>query len=368
MNIGIGFGFLSEKSSFWNNEHLQSAVFLYLLLKNVKEYNVFLVNFGVDISSLSKQSKYYLYRIKTVDWKDVIKKNIDMDLFINPNLFISDNIVDYFKKKKIKLIRIDNTNNYNSDINSIYNNPNSLIFKDIYDEIWIYQNNLKNNKTYLETIYNSHVEIMPFLWDAHFIKKQKILDKKSTFEYVDNEKKNITIFDANNNIYDTSIYSLLLLERVYNLNKDLFREKIQKIRLINSLKLKDNLKYLSIVNKLNIKKDGFCSFEENYDSFSILANFTDVVVSNQLDDQLKYFYFESLYGNYPLIHNSEYIKSVGYFYNDNRIKEITNNFINFLDNHTNVMDKYKIKVDKIMERYSVGSDIILKKYINQIEK
>ena len=50
---------------------------------------------------------------------------------------------------------------------------------------------------------------------------------------------------------------------------------------------------LVIVNKLNIKKDGFCSFEENYDSFSILANFTDVVVSNQLDDQLKYFYFES---------------------------------------------------------------------------
>lgn len=368
MNIGIGFGFLSEKSSFWNSEPLQNAIFLYILLKKVKGYNVILINFGIDKSLLSKQTKHYLGKIKIIDWKDLIKNKNDIDLFINPNLYISDNIVDFFKKKGIKLIRIDHTNNYNTDINEIYTNPKGIVFKDIYDEIWIYQNNLKNNKTYLETIYNSNVEVMPFIWDPYFIKKQKTLDKKSNFGYVEHEKKNLTIFDSNNNIFDTSIYSLLLLEKIYKSNKELFKEKVDKIRVINSLKFKENLKYLSIINKLDIKKDGFCSFEENYDTFSILANYTDIVVSNQSEDQLKYFYFESLYGNYPLVHNSEFLKSNGYYYNDNKIKEMINNFINFIDNHNNIIDKYKLKFDKIMERYSINSDFLIKKYKNQIEK
>lgn len=368
MNIGIGFGFSSKNGSFWNNESLQNSIFLYFMLKDVKYYNVFLVNFGIEIEELSYQNKFFLKDINIVDWKDVVKTKNNINILINPNLFINDKIIEYLKSKNTKLIRIDHTNNYNTDLNDILINPKNLIFKNIYDEIWIYQNNIKNNKTYLETIYDSNIEVMPFIWDSYFIRKQKILEKNTIFNYVEHEKKDVTIFDSNNTVYDMCIYSLLLLEKSYNSNKELFKEKINKIRFINSLKLRNNIKFLSIINKLNIMKDGFCSFEDNYDSYSILSRFTDVVVSNQLDDQLKYFYFESLYGSYPLIHNSELLKSNGYYYNDVRINEFAHNFISIIENHYEIMDRYNMKFGKILPQYSIKTKSILDKYSNKIEK
>ena len=366
MNIGIGFGLLSKNNSFSNNEPLQNSIFLYFLLKNIPEYNVYIVNFGLSKNELPKNLKRFLTPIKVIDMKDIINKKINLNVFINPGLFISDKILEIFKIKNVKTVRIDINNNYMNDMNDIFVNPNTGIFKDIYDEIWIYENNLKENKTYLETIYNSKVEVVPFIWDDYFIKKNKTLNKDLKFDYVENEKKNITIFDSNNNLNDLSIYSLLLLEKVYNLNNELFKDKINKIRILNSLKFKHNLKYLSIVNRLNIMKEGFCSFEDNYDTFSLISKYTDVVISNQKENFLKYFYFEVLYGGYPLIHNCESLKSNGYYYNDNRIKDTSYKFMNILDEHLNNIEKYKIKFDKISNIYSINNTSNIKKYYDKI--
>jgi hypothetical protein len=47
-----------------------------------------------------------------------------------------------------------------------------------------------------------------------------------------------------------------------------------------------------------------------------MAHHGDCVVSHQWHNAQNYLYYETLYGAYPLIHNSPMIKNLGYYYPD----------------------------------------------------
>lgn len=49
-----------------------------------------------------------------------------------------------------------------------------------------------------------------------------------------------------------------------------------------------------------------------------LSRYSDIVLSYQWECGLNYLYYETIYGNYPLVHNSEYLakENIGYFYRE----------------------------------------------------
>jgi hypothetical protein len=51
------------------------------------------------------------------------------------------------------------------------------------------------------------------------------------------------------------------------------------------------------------------------------AHHTDIVVSHQWENGLNYLLYEALYGNYPLVHNSTFLRDVGYYYPEFEIFE-----------------------------------------------
>ena len=58
------------------------------------------------------------------------------------------------------------------------------------------------------------------------------------------------------------------------------------------------------------------TIEPRFVSPQFLANHCDAVVTHHWENGLNYLYYEVLYGGYPLIHNSEFLKDYGYYYDD----------------------------------------------------
>ena len=65
-------------------------------------------------------------------------------------------------------------------------------------------------------------------------------------------------------------------------------------------------------------KDTVMTVETRHITPNFLAEYTDVVLSFQWENALNYVYYEALYGNYPLVHNSPMLKAkhIGYYYEE----------------------------------------------------
>jgi hypothetical protein len=369
MNIGIAFGFLTADANIWNNESFQRIIFLYLMLNKIEEYNVYLINFGIDINNFSSDNKHYISNIDVINWNDI--KNNKLDVFIESSIKLQNNITTYLREQGTRLIRFETENNFIIDIEDIILNHNKgILYEDKYDEIWILDNNKNTNKYYLTELYKVPVKVLPFIWSPYFIEKEKELLKNYNliFDYLPHEKKDITIFETVDAIDKLSFYPLFILEKAYNLNKQLFKDKIGKIRMMNTIKYKNNSKFLSIVNKLNIKKDGICTFEGKFDRPVIFSQFTDIVLTTQLENNLNNLFFETLYGHYPLLHNTDNFKRNGYFYTNLNFDIAVEKLIHIIKNHDKSLIDYYIIVNGILDNYSIDNSNIINIYKNILEK
>lgn len=370
MNIAISFGHQNKNSSIWDDDKIQNTFFLYFLLDKIENVNVYLINFGYHVNSLTKKSREELGGIKLWNWL-LVKDKVRFDTFIESGLKLTNDTVTEIKQKKIKLISFNNYNKYLMDVEDILFNPNTdeNIFDD-YDEVWSLENFQRMNKFYLELIYNTKVYNLPTIWDSHFIDKEiknKIKnDNNYNYNYTINNKKNIVVFQKNENVNDICIYPLLIVEKAYKNNKDLFKNKINKLLLINSKKLVNNKKFISVVNKLDIYKDGYIVFKDNQKNIDTIPNETDIVVSHHWDNTVNNYLFDALYGGYPILHNTDILKNNGYYYPDFNIQLASEKLLYLIENHDKNSKKYKLKSQGIMNNYNINNGYIQNEYLNRL--
>ncbi|WP_157662228.1 DUF2827 family protein, partial [Burkholderia ubonensis] len=78
----------------------------------------------------------------------------------------------------------------------------------------------------------------------------------------------------------------------------------------------DHTTFVHFAKRLDIVDHGLTTFESRYAVYEFMAAFGDAVVSHTWENAQNYLYYELLYGDYPLIHNSPFLGKAGYFYPD----------------------------------------------------
>jgi uncharacterized protein DUF2827 len=368
MNVAISFGYSDKNTSVWDDDKIQNTLHLYFLLEKLKNINVYLINFGIFVNGLSEQSRFELGGIKLYSWS-LIKDRVKFDIFIESGLKLKQDVIGILKNKNTKLILFNSYNKYLMDTEDILFNPNNKeILYDNYDEIWTLQNYQKMNKYYLEEVYNTTVYNMPNIWSSHIIDKEikKLRKEGKKFEYHTNDKKNIVILQNNNNVNDISIYPLLIIEKSYKKDKDLFKNNIGHILLMNSDFLSSNKKFMSIINKLEIYKDNLVQMKGKYKIPNILSDSTDIIVSHQWDNSLNDYYLNALYGNYPILHNSDILKVNGYYYPDFNIQLASEKLIYIIQKHDKSQNNYFLKSRGIINNYDINNNNIKEVYYKRL--
>ena len=353
MKIGI----LSKPSKdFFNNGCNQQSIFVYETINNIPGYECFIVT-GSDDNYLNFMTINFSKNYNKI-------KTLDIIIFLSAEIH-DEKILKQLKSDKIQLILYNCGNYYyiyQEDI--IFNSHNSIknrikdnyIYK-YFDEYWCIPNYTKD-KYFYETLYDLKFKTVPYVWNNTVIKDYPDITYNPL--KTGNDIKHFLIMEPNVQITKTCLIPLLICERLYKQgfvnirvmvlckpNTEAFKVFIESLEIYknNKVELYSRIKYFDVIKQLNNKNIDF------------------YVISNHRDNALNFLHLETLYLGYPLIHNCEYYKEAGYYYNN--IKEGAEKLLFSIKNHKNIISQYTAETKKTLFKFSPNnpSNMTLHKYL-----
>ena len=224
------------------------------------------------------------------------------------------------------------------------NTPNPYFHRDteLYDSAWIFPHIEYTSGDYLSLLHHQDVTIVPYIWDPFFVNLLMLLNNKKGFGYRPHPNaKRIAIMEPNSNFSKIFLLPLSIAEKLERSSTGL----IKNVSLLNTEKYASNDTFKNLINQLDLFKNKKLKIEKSYPFPLYMQNHCDVLITHQFGLERNNVYFEMLYGCFPLVHNSEHLKSfdVGYYYPDFCITKGENALKEAILYHDDNLTSYKEK-------------------------
>ena len=185
------------------------------------------------------------------------------------------------------------------------------------DEVWILAKDAPFSGM-LEAIHRCPVYEVPYLWAPVFLDE--------TIAMVEQEGRHFgyqpgalrvghaepAIFEPNISSIKMGILPFLICDQIEKSDPQL----IKSVHFMNSARFATHPTFVPLIGNTLLYKTGKARLLER-DYFAKVMGFGgNLVVSHQLTCPQNYLYLDTLYGGYPLIHNSPLFSDVGYYYQD----------------------------------------------------
>lgn len=315
LRIGISFGWNSANDSFWSSGMGQNLYFLYQVLKaqpNVEE--VMFVYWGQKGSTLPKEMDVRRMHIPFRQLSDAIHT---IDVLIEGTRLIKKDEADLCYNHGIKLVVYKMGETLIRDMEAlVHKHHDGLGFRGIsYDAVWMLPHLMETNRDYLQIMSNARVQEAPMLWSPYFIDKEvkkRHLEDTITYQTPMTPGYRITTFESNMDVVKTTMTSILIMEEVYRKDKN----SIAHAYLLGTEWARAIPAFKGFAGRTDLVVDKILSVEQRIITPVALAELTDIVLASQWHCGLNYSYFEALYEEYPLVHNSKFLQAadVGYYY------------------------------------------------------
>lgn len=354
MKIGITILIKSPTESFFSNGIKQNAIIMrdtLLAIDGVKE--VYYINLGSQ-KDLS-QSPWKEYEPYIINFEDALDK---VNVISCVCASLSDEMAQKAHKKGIKLVHHIMGNEYYSFVETILFNreDKSIVEKQNYfDAVWISPHLIETNKDLFEIIYNCPAYEAAYLWSPQFLYQHvEALKNKDgitgLYAHKEAQNKKICVFEPNLSFVKNCMFSIIIGEKLELMYPDL----LDSLNLFGSDGIKSHKALYKFVKHLNIQKNKKIFFESRFPIAWSLFNHTDIMLAHQQHCGLNYAYFDAAWLGFPVIHNSKFIKKLGWYYNqydaDMAVEQIKNCIEEF-------------KVEKNRNKYFVDSRKFILKYL-----
>jgi hypothetical protein len=351
LSIGITFFASDQINNIWSNGTVQNVLFLYQLFEaSDRVANVYLINGGdaprIPETLLPPDMKPKLGRIE--DLADKLDVLIDFHVQVTPE---SEKLV---RANGGKLVQYKSGNVFVMELeNSIFNldRPNALMNGVQFDETWTLPHHEHTCRSFLEVLNDAPVVVTPYLWSPVFmdwaLKKTGIGQK---YFYNPKERntpqKRIAILEPNFNVVKSCHMPLLVCESAYRQQPEAFAN----IYVNNIEHMRSQKNFVHFTHYLEVTKNKIASYEGRYETPYFMTNHADIVVTHNWENQLNNLYFDVLYGGYPLVHNSEMLKDVGYYYQPFDAKDGAKALLEAINNHHLHLDDYQARSRRLFEQ------------------
>lgn len=313
INIGITFFWGDSYQHIWSNGAGQNMFFLKLCLEQIEFVNeVYFVYWGNELTSLPSQ--FQGFNVKYYEYHEVLNKT---DLLIEGTLALELAIGRAFRAQGARIISYRMGNDFIMDMEKfVHAEQGGRAFNGTrYDAVWIAPHLMKTNKPYVEIITRAPVYEVPHLWSPLFIDtKIKELSLEGIFGYnpIDPEQRRVAVMEPNISVLKNCMTPILIAEEVYRRNKNLLKH----VYLCGTVDKKNVHAFYNFIGFTDLVRQNIMSVEARFMTPEFLGKYTDIVLAFQWECGLNYLYYEALYGGYPLVHNSEYLKkeNIGFYY------------------------------------------------------
>ena len=223
--------------------------------------------------------------------------------------------------------------------------------RDFWDAIWMTSQHIHTYKGWCETIYRCPVYDVPQVWSPLMLKSFSD-EIQQRFPYArPGPKWRISSLDPNITIMKTSHMPMLVCEAAFRRRPDAF----DHVFITNAFGYRDIPHFNTFVNCLSVHQKGILSIEGRFMAHDFLGNYTDAVVTHQWENGLNYLYYDVLYGDRPLIHNSPFLKDYGYYYEDFNAESGAAALLRAFDEHDQNLDAYRRNNQTLFARLDPAS-------------
>ena len=318
--IAITFNIPNEEMAIFLNGIKQNCIYFYELLKNI----------GYDVYLIVHDEKFkYTNNINFWNKGNIQYIKLSQLMMINPHIVfqfgfeLAVNTLDLLKKYNIKTVFYNCGNTYFMDSEAcLYNKNSDMIefqFSNIkqkyFNEIWLIPQHINSCSHYLKTLYRTNVIEVPFIWSPSIIEGySKNLANTDLFYKNRGKQKKIAIFEPNMSIIKWALPSILICENAERTISE--KELIKHVYVTNSYsKISSFLPILNkMVKSLDLIKKSKLTIEQRYDTLYFMSKYADIAVSHQMENHLNYLYLDLAWMGWPIVHNANLCKDVGYYY------------------------------------------------------
>jgi len=312
LRVGVTITVREGAQSIWENGIFQNCAFLVQLLnRSPAVEEAVLINTGMHAPQDGLQLHHAGVRLVGLE-----EAAHTLDVAIEMSALLPADWYAAFRARGGRCAWMRVGNDYVIDIErAMHNKPAASLCSDkSYDAVWTLPEYAHSCTDYFALTTRAPVRIVPHLWTPLFFQKGiDALPADKRFGYQGGRGTwRVCSFEPNMCMVKTSLIPLLVCEEAYRANPAF----LEKLWVCNALDIKDNLQFSSMALTLDVVKHGLASFEGRSPIFEFMAQRGDAIVSHHWENGQNYLYYEALYGGYPLVHNSEFIKQCGYYYPD----------------------------------------------------
>jgi hypothetical protein len=193
---------------------------------------------------------------------------------------------------------------------------------------------------------------VPCIWSPRILQNiEASSDKNISFLYKKKEdEKCIAIFEPNLSVIKWFLPPVLVCENAYRILED--KSKLKYVYITNIIgKNIDTDKVTNSVKYFDIFKDNKVSIENRFNTLEFMVEYADIVVSQQWELNLNYLYFDLAWWGWPIVHNGNLCKDIGYYYEDFNYKLGGKILEDVILHHDSNINEYIAKNRAAIQRY-----------------
>lgn len=233
-----------------------------------------------------------------------------------------------------------------------------------FDAVWITPQHWRMCRGHARMVRSDQVRQVPHLWSPYCINTGMMRAGRPAFwRPREGAPARIGVFEPNVNTIKTFHFPLFSAEEAFRRQP----ESIQSVLLFNMERLRQNDHALSIRDALELGKAKKIFFEARHPVPEVMGRHIDLVVSHQWENNLNYLYWDILYLGWPLVHNSEVIRDVGYYYEAFDPASGGDAVLAAIETHDATIDDHRRRIVDVLWRFNPENPEVLAEYARAIE-
>lgn len=319
MNIGISV-YATPGAHIWSSGLNQNLAFLVMLLRNCPEVDeIYLLN-GGDGDELPESMSAALAGIPLVRPQDVTHR---LDMVIEMGAQLPLDWMQHVRALGVRLVLFLVGHSYAAAAeNPMFGGKGGLTLTGIpWHEIWMLPQHIATSGPMMRTLTRLPVFEVPHIWSPIYLDQCVATLRERGFHFgfdpagrpAPHPGWRAAIFEPNISVVKNCVIPMLVCEQAYRLQAD----SLGLMMVMNSFHMKEHPTFNRFATHLKLTRDGKASYEPRLAFAECMAEHSmDVVVAHQWECGLNYAYYDALYGGYPLVHNSDFLRGagVGLFY------------------------------------------------------
>jgi len=207
------------------------------------------------------------------------------------------------------------------------------------DRVWV----LPKDEAFMPMLRILHrvpVQVAPYLWSPLFLdaRAQEVARAGYRFGYQPGRPAwRVAVFEPNISVVKTCLVPMLACDVVYRRQP----QGIEAMHVLNSLHMKEHPTLLYMANSLDLVRQHKAVFHGRHDFAGFMVQHADAVMAHQWHNSQNYGHLDALHGGYPLVHNSPWLRDVGYYYPDFDIEAAAGQLLHAQAVHDARLDDYR---------------------------